>query len=103
MAAIVEKTSSAVEAGAGSTRLLSIDVLRGLTILVMMFVNDLEGVRGAPAWMKHVQPSTADGMTFVDVVFPAFLFIAESLGRFECKDSFPGFSRSDDGEGLPSV
>jgi predicted acyltransferase len=55
--------------------MLSVDVLRGLTILVMLFVNDLEGVRGAPAWMKHIQPSTADGMTFVDVVFPAFLFI----------------------------
>ena len=57
------------------SRIQSIDVLRGLTILVMLFVNDVGGVAGAPAWMKHVFPSTADGMTFVDVVFPAFLFI----------------------------
>jgi predicted acyltransferase len=56
-------------------RIRSIDVLRGLTILVMLFVNDVAGVADAPAWMKHVFPSTADGMTFVDVVFPAFLFI----------------------------
>jgi heparan-alpha-glucosaminide N-acetyltransferase len=57
------------------SRIQSIDVLRGLTILVMLFVNDVAGVAGAPGWMKHVFPSTADGMTFVDVVFPAFLFI----------------------------
>jgi len=58
-----------------SPRLDSLDILRGLTVLVMLFVNDLAGVTGVPAWMKHVHPSMADGMTFVDVVFPAFLFI----------------------------
>jgi heparan-alpha-glucosaminide N-acetyltransferase len=57
------------------SRIQSIDVLRGLIILAMLFVNDVAGVAGAPGWMKHVFPSTADGMTFVDVVFPAFLFI----------------------------
>lgn len=56
-------------------RIVSIDVLRGLTILVMIFVNDVAGVKGAPGWMKHFYPYEADGMTFVDVVFPAFLFI----------------------------
>ncbi len=60
---------------APSPRIDSLDILRGLTVLVMLFVNDLAGVTGVPAWMKHVHPSTADGMTFVDVVFPAFLFI----------------------------
>ncbi len=55
-------------------RIESIDVFRGLTIFVMIFVNDLAGVRNIPMWMKHV-PENADGMTFVDVVFPAFLFI----------------------------
>jgi len=58
-----------------TNRVESIDVLRGVTILVMIFVNDLAGVHGAPAWMKHISPPDADGMTFVDVVFPAFLFI----------------------------
>jgi predicted acyltransferase len=67
-------------------RILSIDVLRGLTILVMIFVNDVAGVKDAPSWMKHFYPYEADGMTFVDVVFPAFLFIVGmaipfSLGR----------------------
>lgn len=55
-------------------RILSIDVFRGITILVMIFVNDVAGVSGIPAWMKHV-PADADAMTFVDIVFPAFLFI----------------------------
>ncbi len=40
----------------------------------MVFVNDLASVTGIPSWMKHV-PAEGDGMTFVDVVFPAFLFI----------------------------
>lgn len=56
-------------------RIESVDLLRGITILVMLFVNDVAGVHGTPAWMKHIQPSSADGMTFVDIVFPAFLFI----------------------------
>jgi len=55
-------------------RIRSIDVFRGITILVMIFVNDVSGVSGIPGWMKH-KPADADAMTFVDVVFPAFLFI----------------------------
>ena len=53
-------------------RILSIDAFRGITILVMVFVNELAGIRDMPQWMKHV-PADADAMTFVDVVFPAFL------------------------------
>jgi len=55
-------------------RIRSIDAFRGITILVMIFVNDVSGVAGIPAWMKH-KAADADAMTFVDVVFPAFLFI----------------------------
>lgn len=55
-------------------RVASIDVFRGLTILTMIFVNDVAGVRGIPWWMEHFPPE-GDGMTFVDLVFPAFLFI----------------------------
>jgi len=57
------------------SRIASIDTMRGITILAMLFVNDIAGVTGAPPWMKHISPSNADGMTFADVVFPAFLFI----------------------------
>ncbi|UYQ91910.1 DUF5009 domain-containing protein [Chitinophaga horti] len=55
-------------------RILSIDALRGITILVMIFVNELAGIRDIPQWAKHL-PADANGMTFVDMVFPAFLFI----------------------------
>ena len=57
-----------------SSRLRSIDIFRGLTILTMVFVNDLASVRDIPWWMKHM-PEDRSGLTFVDVVFPAFLFI----------------------------
>ncbi|MEM7375458.1 MAG: DUF5009 domain-containing protein [Bacteroidota bacterium] len=57
-----------------SQRIHSIDVFRGLTIFIMVFVNDVAGVGGLPMWMKHAA-ADADWMSFVDVVFPAFLFI----------------------------
>lgn len=57
-----------------SGRILSIDAFRGITILVMIFVNSVAGVSGIPAWMQHAH-GNEDRMTFVDVVFPAFLFI----------------------------
>src|SRR5262245_45180789 len=56
-------------------RLQSLDVLRGLDVLLMLFVNEMAGVHGTPAWLRHVPPGV-DGMTLTDVVFPAFLFIA---------------------------
>lgn len=56
-------------------RILAIDAFRGITILVMIFVNELAGMRNIPQWMEHM-PRDADAMSFVDVVFPAFLFIA---------------------------
>ena len=55
-------------------RIQSVDIFRGLTILVMIFVNDLAGVNGLPWWTYHM-PRGVDGMTYVDAVFPAFLFI----------------------------
>lgn len=55
-------------------RLASIDVLRGLTMAVMIFVNELAGVRGLPWWTYHMK-ANVDAMTYVDMVFPFFLFI----------------------------
>lgn len=40
----------------------------------MVFVNDLAGIKGLPWWNYHIPPGE-QGMTYVDVVFPAFLFI----------------------------
>jgi hypothetical protein len=40
----------------------------------MLFVNEVAGVSGAPAFLLH-EASGVDGMTITDLVFPAFLFI----------------------------
>lgn len=58
-----------------AARIASVDALRGLVILLMIFVNDVAGVGRAPSWLKHVS-AEADAMTLPDIVFPAFLFIA---------------------------
>jgi len=40
----------------------------------MIFVNDVDGVRNIPEWIKHVGAND-DGLGFADTIFPAFLFI----------------------------
>jgi predicted acyltransferase len=57
-----------------SNRVISIDVFRGLTILIMVFVNDVASVKGLPWWTYHI-PGGEQGLTYVDIVYPAFLFI----------------------------
>ncbi|WP_209329235.1 DUF5009 domain-containing protein [Lunatimonas salinarum] len=52
----------------------AIDVFRALTMLLMIFVNDLWTLQHIPAWLGHV-PAQVDGMGLADVVFPVFLFI----------------------------
>jgi heparan-alpha-glucosaminide N-acetyltransferase len=54
-------------------RVASIDIFRGLTMVVMIFVNDLSSVRGLPWWNYHMA-ANVDAMTYVDMVYPAFLF-----------------------------
>ena len=54
-------------------RIYSIDIMRGLTLLLMLFVNDLN-MQVAPAWLGHMDAGH-DGMGLADWVFPGFLFI----------------------------
>lgn len=53
-------------------RLQSIDILRGLTVMLMIIVN-------SPGTWEHVAPplrhSAWNGLTLTDVVFPCFMFI----------------------------
>jgi heparan-alpha-glucosaminide N-acetyltransferase len=67
----LSKSSAAV----ASSRVASIDAARGLVMFTMIYVNDIAGASEeiVPAWMRHFRGD--DGMTFVDLVFPAFLFI----------------------------
>ena len=55
-------------------RIASIDILRALTMVLMIFVNDLWSLKDTPAWLGHVA-SGVDGIGLADTVFPAFLFI----------------------------
>jgi predicted acyltransferase len=55
-------------------RVVSIDIFRGLTMAVMIFVNQLSSVQDLPWWTYHAH-AQENVMTYVDMVFPFFLFI----------------------------
>jgi heparan-alpha-glucosaminide N-acetyltransferase len=82
---------------AGSKRVYSIDIMRGLTLLLMLFVNDLN-MHVAPSWLGHMD-ADFDGMGLADWVFPGFLFIVGMAipfafkKRFERGDSLYDISR----------
>ncbi len=54
-------------------RNLSIDMFRGLTMTLMVFVNEFWKVFNVPHWMEHYA-TLEDGMGLSDIVFPMFLF-----------------------------
>src|ERR1700754_3364362 len=54
------------------SRVLSIDVLRGLTIALMILVNDPGDWAHTYAQLDH---ATWNGFTLTDLVFPNFLFM----------------------------
>ena len=58
---------------ADKNRILSIDIMRGLTLFLMLFVNDLF-TPGVPKWLVHTS-AMEDGMGLADWVFPGFLFM----------------------------
>jgi heparan-alpha-glucosaminide N-acetyltransferase len=74
MNAAVSAPAIGIAGQATSTRVVSIDIFRGITMAVMIFVNDLDSVHGLTKWTYHM-PANVDAMTYVDMVFPAFLFI----------------------------
>lgn len=59
---------------ANQNRLAAIDILRALTMLLMIFVNDLWSLQDVPKWLLHTE-AQEDGMGFSDIIFPAFLVI----------------------------
>ena len=55
-------------------RVESIDLLRGLTMVLMIFANF--GFMDAPWYMRHFYPYDAFfGVTYVDFIFPMFLLL----------------------------
>lgn len=57
----------------GQGRNLAIDMLRALTMTLMIFVNDFWKVHDVPQWMEHAKRGV-DFMGLSDFVYPAFLF-----------------------------
>lgn len=77
-------------------RVGAIDILRALTMVLMIFVNDLWSLKDIPAWLGHVE-SGVDGMGLADSVFPAFLFIVGLSLPFAVE------ARRRKGDGLPKL
>ncbi len=57
-----------------NTRIASIDILRALTMVLMIWVNDFWTLTGIPKWLKHAN-AIEDYLGFSDIIFPLFLFI----------------------------
>ena len=55
-------------------RVRSIDAFRAVTMFLMIFVNDIDGMPNTPAWIQHAHEN-ADALGLADTIFPAFLFI----------------------------
>jgi heparan-alpha-glucosaminide N-acetyltransferase len=55
-------------------RNVGIDLLRALTMFVMIFVNDFWKIHDVPKWLEHATRGE-DFLGLSDVVFPAFLFV----------------------------
>ena len=55
-------------------RLLSLDVLRGITVVGMILVNN----SGGKLSYDSLQHSAWNGLTLCDLVFPFFLFIMDT-------------------------
>jgi predicted acyltransferase len=70
----IKEDQSGTQVQAAVQRIASIDILRALTMILMIFVNDLWSLKDIPGWLEHVKHGV-DGIGLADVVFPAFLFI----------------------------
>ena len=69
----METAASTQGQGQGQGRNLAIDMLRALTMTLMIFVNDFWKIHNVPAWMEHAKWGV-DFMGLSDFVYPAFLF-----------------------------
>ena len=55
-------------------RIISIDVFRAITMVLMIWVNDFWTLNNIPKWLKHAMTGE-DYLGFSDVIFPWFLFV----------------------------
>lgn len=69
-----------------ATRNSAIDILRAMTMTLMVFVNDLWNIT-FPKWMGHAG-MTEDYFGLSDVVFPCFLFVVGMSIPYALENSF---------------
>ena len=65
-------SSLEVEASAKPVRLLALDAFRGLTVFLMLLVNNVALDKFTPGQLRHAP--WGGGLTLADLVFPWFLF-----------------------------
>ncbi len=51
-------------------RVAAVDVFRALTMFLMLFVNDIPGLKNVPHWLMHAKIDE-DMLGFSDTIFPA--------------------------------
>ena len=56
------------------SRIATIDVFRAITMFLMLFVNDIPGIKQIPHWLLHADMNE-DMLGFSDSIFPCFLFV----------------------------
>ncbi len=54
-------------------RVEALDIFRAITMFLMLFVNDIPGLKNIPHWLEHAA-ADEDMLGFSDTIFPAFLF-----------------------------
>lgn len=81
-----------------TARIATIDVFRAITMFLMLFVNDIPGIKQIPHWLLHAKMDE-DMLGFSDIIFPCFLFVMGMsvpfaiLKRQEKGESLLGTSR----------
>jgi heparan-alpha-glucosaminide N-acetyltransferase len=53
-------------------RYLSIDIFKGIAVLLMVFANTFSPFENAPGWTQH---AVDYGLTYVDLIAPFFIFM----------------------------
>lgn len=81
---LIENKPVEIPAAPKKVRLISLDVLRGLTIIGMLLVDNM--YPKGPSWITH---SDWDGLTLADLIFPSFVFIMGMAVPFSLTASRP--------------
>lgn len=68
-------------------RIAAIDVFRAVTMYLMLFVNDIPGLKNIPKWLLHAEMNE-DMLGFSDTIFPAFLFCMGMSISFAVQNRF---------------